>query len=246
MTDTISTVDDSTWATHQAKKINESFERNRRYGCKLCNGKGYIAFVQGNTLKTKQCSCISAMRTEENIANSGMRKLVDTKTFETYEIRETWQKSIYNAALKFAENPKGWFFFGGQSGVGKTHLCVAITDRLFKAGYTVKYMRWRDDAPRLKALINSEKYDAEIKKYQAVECLYIDDLWKNEATNADILLVFQLLDYRYSNDLITIISSEKTIVDIVKIDEAIGGRIKEMCGKNMLSIAPDFKKNQRM
>lgn len=41
-------------------------------------------------------------------------------------------------------------------------------------------------------------------------------------------IAFEILNFRYTNDeLITVISSEKTIKDLLKIDEATAGRIVE-------------------
>jgi DNA replication protein DnaC len=49
-------------------------------------------------------------------------------------------------------------------------------------------------------------------------------------TPADVNLAFEILNYRYVNRrLVTILSSEKTIEEILDIDEAVGSRIFERC-----------------
>ena len=45
---------------------------------------------------------------------------------------------------------------------------------------------------------------------------------------ADINLAYQLLNERYNTRRRTIISSERSIEDILRIDEAVGGRIFEL------------------
>ena len=64
--------------------------------------------------------------------------------------------------------------------------------------------------------------------------MYIDDLFKPvslniQPTQGELRRAKDLIDYRYRNKLTTIISTEISIEDICAIDEAIGGRIYEMC-----------------
>lgn len=60
---------------------------------------------------------------------------------------------------------------------------------------------------------------------------------------------FEIINYRYNNqDLITIISSERTLTDLLDIDEAIAGRIAEKSkpGGYCINLNKDTKKNWRM
>ena len=122
-----------------------------------------------------------------------------------------------------------WFIISGNSGTGKTHLCTAICGELIKAGKEVRYMLWRDEAPRLKALVNDRfEYDRLISEIKRADVLYIDDFWKGAVTQADINLSFEILNARYnSKQKVTLISSERTIEQILSVDEAIGSRIYE-------------------
>ena len=84
-----------------------------------------------------------------------------------------------------------------------------------------------------------------MKPWKTVEVLYIDDLFKTEQgrnpTTADVNIAFEILNYRYRNpELITIISSERTIQDIVKIDEAVGSRIFEKSRNCCINISEPF------
>ena len=56
----------------------------------------------------------------------------------------------------------------------------------------------------------------------------IDDLFKGNITLSDINIMFDIVNYRYFNNLPMIISTEKGGEDLIKIDEAIGSRILEM------------------
>ena len=142
---------------------------------------------------------------------------------------------------------------------GKTHVCTAIAIKLLKQGYDTRYMLWRDEAAKLKSLVNdTEEYEKMINEIKNADVLYIDDLFKTgkadngkaqKPTPADINLAFEILNYRYNKNLpYTIISSECTLSDLIKIDEAISGRIAEKAlngGNWCLSIRPDTAKNYR-
>lgn len=75
--------------------------------------------------------------------------------------------------------------------------------------------------------------------------LYIDDLFKGKITEADINLVFEILNYRYNNNFKTIISSEYMLTELLKIDEAISSRILEKSRGYHLDIKRENGRNYR-
>ena len=178
-------------------------------------------------------------------------------TFGKFEVSENWQKTVQNAAASYAKSPQGWFFIGGQSGCGKTHICTAICRELILQGLDVVYMLWRDEITRLKAMVTDvDKYDNNIQLFKRAEVLYIDDFFKmgrgignndmQKPTMADINIAFELLNYRSINNLQTIISSEFNIAELLEIDQALAGRIVENANPMPLVIRPDIKKNYRL
>lgn len=157
--------------------------------------------------------------------------------------------------MEYAKNPSGWFFIGGQTGAGKTHICTAICREFLLSGKSVKYMLWRDDIVKIKGCANdAQAYSKLIDEYKRVEVLYIDDLFKTgkgpdgskqQPTGADINAAFEILNYRYNDPkLVTIVSSECTVNDILDIDEAVGGRIFEKA--KVFSLSRDRRKNYRL
>lgn len=143
----------------------------------------------------------------------------------------------------------GRIFITGNS--GKTHLCTAVCGELLKREKAVRYMMWRDESAKLKAVVNdSAEYSRLIDELKKIEVLYIDDFLKVQRgqppTPADINLAFEILNYRHANKLQTIISSEKTLDDILSLDDAVGGRIYELAKGFGMSIAYDKNKNYRL
>ena len=108
-------------------------------------------------------------------------------------------------------------------------------------------MRWIDESILLKASINSDvDYNKYMNPLKNCQVLYIDDFWKTQQgqqpSPADVRLAFDLLDYRYCNrKLITIISTERTVSELLDIDMAVGGRIYEMTKGYCLEIGGNNK-----
>lgn len=230
------------------------------YDCKICKNKEVVFFVKedadgGFSCSSHTCKCVETRRSIRRMQRSGLKNIIKDYTFAKYEATEPWQKSIKDAAVRYAQNPNGWFFIGGQSGAGKTHICTSICREFLLAGNAVAYMLWRDDAAKLKGLVTDyELQEPLMKRFKETKVLYVDDLFKTGKgtdgkkqlpTPADIGIAFEILNYRYNNpDLLTIISSELTAGELIEIDEAVGGRIYEK--SVVLNLAPDPSRNYRL
>jgi DNA replication protein DnaC len=231
------------------KQIGTSARKD--YDCGLCHDSGSLYRTDENGVTYgRQCECQITRLNLRKIELSGLKNALDRLTFESYATHSPWQIRAKHKALMFAENPQGWFFVGGQIGAGKTHLCTAVAGWLLNQGNTTRYMRWREESVRLKQRINDSDYHSLIDSFKKTTVLYIDDFFNGKSpTIADINLAFEIIDYRYSNnDLITIISSERHIEEILDIDEAIGSRVFERAkhGGVLLEIERDKSKNYRL
>ena len=230
------------------------------YTCPICKNKGHIGLLSEYpagcwTMDYRECKCMDVRRSIKRMKKSGLKNIIKDYTFDKFIAEESWQKAIKDAAVEYAKNPEGWFFLGGQSGAGKTHLCTAICRELLLSGKRVRYMLWRDDVVKLKgAVTESDEYTKLIDEYKNTEVLYIDDLFKTgkaadntiqKPTGADVNVAFEIINYRYNNPaLLTIISSELSQDELIDIDEAIGGRIYEKA--TAFSIGKNRERNYRI
>ena len=97
------------------------------------------------------------------------------------------------------------------------------------------YMEYRVAITGLKRnMLDDIYYRNQIGKYQNAKVLIIDDLFKGKITESDLNIIFEIINHRYFNGLPVVISSEKTEMDLLDIDEAIGSRIMEMCKGRMI------------
>lgn len=235
------------------------------YKCDICNNRGYIHFVEeqkwgGQTYyheASRECKCMATRKSIRRMMRSGLKNVIKSYTFDRYKTDEPWQAKIKERAMAFCKDEDAkWFFIGGGVGAGKTHICTAICSYYLKNGVEVIYMLWRDEIRQLKANVNEDLYGEKVEKLKKVPVLYIDDFFKPTAdevgtlkppTDADIQIAYEILNYRYNNpDLLTIISSERYISEIVDIDQATGSRIYEKTGEYKLNIKREKEKNYRL
>lgn len=199
--------------------------------CKKCDNM-WIDTSEG----MKRCECYYEWLNHKRLRNSGLENLKEKFTFEKFLGDTEGRRTLKEKAIEFANNPNGWFYIGGNVGSGKTHLCTAICFELMKTKQ-VKYMPWRDESVRLKAIVNQEsEYREEIYKLKNIKILYIDDLFKGKVSEADINLAYEIINFRYNNDLTTIISCEYSDDELMEIDEAIGSRIYQKSKENSYNI----------
>lgn len=190
----------------------------------------------------RECKCVELARNRKRLRDSGLEQLAARCTFDSYAVKHQWQAAIKNKGLDYlrAYKEQG-FFISGQSGSGKTHICTAICNEIINQGGRLKYSEWVKDSTRLKQIVNDpEQYEKELKVLVEMPFLYVDDLFKQEVTAADIRLVYEIINGRYNAGRPTIISSERNLEYVRKVrggdGEAIAGRIYETCGKGQFCI----------
>ena len=230
------------------------------YDCEKCKNKGIIYYRAENGEELfRDCDCLKIRESIRLVEKSGLKNVLKKYTFGTFKTDTEFTRHIYAKAQAFLKEIEKstdevkWFYFGGQVGCGKTHICTAIVGELLtKQNKPTLYMQWREDVTNLKAnVMNAYEYEGKMKAFKTVDVLYIDDLFKTEKgktpTTADINIAFEILNYRYNQkDLITVISSEKTAFDLLEIDEAIASRIVENARDFRVDVKNDKTKNFRL
>jgi len=215
--------------------------------CKLCGNYEYIWVVRNGERFYHTCECKTRRDNLRKIRMSGLVEQLKRCTFESFQTPEFWQKETLERIKAFVKDEnRGWLLLSGQPGCGKTHLCTAAAGKFLEAGLDARYMRWTEESVLLKACVNKDdEYERRLRPFKSCKVLYIDDFWKTKKernspksygyevsagpTAADVKLAFDLLDFRYCNrDLVTMISTEWTVEDLIDFDAATGSRIYEM------------------
>lgn len=224
----------------QSLRQSGMYQAKSYFECEACEDKGYtVSRNERGELVTSTCPCQIRKDNIRRIQRSGLEGLLGSCTLAAYRTSEPWQKQAKQMAESYITDWRGkWFYAGGNPGSGKTHLCTAICGKLMDAGLPVRYIQWRSDIPAIKAKVNdAEVYADAVWPLKNVKVLYIDDFLKGTVTEADKNIAFEILNARYIKpECATIISSERTIGDILDWDEAIGSRIAERAKGHIVSI----------
>ena len=147
---------------------------------------------------------------------SGLTSSQLRQTFETYEAGNAKElKEAMKSALKAAKNSTG-LVLSGKRGTGKTHLAVAIALYAMKHGHQAIFRLVNELLNEIRRAVaeNADYYDV-IQKFKEVPCLVLDDLGKERTTDFGLDALYDIVDYRYRNELQTIITTNaKTIEEL--------------------------------
>lgn len=235
------------YVKYQTEAYNNS-EGNLKYvDCKICRNKGYIQHYDEdfNTYMT-ECECMVKRKSIARLQKSGLGNMIERCTFDSYDVQNSWQKRVKDTALEYIGDTSGsWFYIGGQSGCGKTHICTAISVALINSGKTLKYEVWRNLFHQLQSLqFDNQGYREKLNLLRDVDVLYIDDFMKcldKSKINTELNFAFEIINSRYTTNKPTIISSESDINQLNSLDNAIAGRIVEKAGRFTISISGSDK-----
>lgn len=216
------------------------------YECLKCRDTGYILQRDENGCEVaRKCECCDTKQAKKMLMRSGISEEFRKKTFENFNTLGNRQlENAKNKAMQYAAH----FFstehdrcnsimFAGQVGAGKTHLGTAICGILMKNEVAVTYMAYRNAVTKIKQnIVDEEAYSKEMSRYTLARVLYIDDLLKGRLTDSDINIMYEIVNYRYMNNMPFIISTEKMPSELIDFDEAIGSRLIEMCRGNIIQL----------
>lgn len=226
-------------------------KQQESYKCPVCNNTGWILQENG---AYKKCECEIERRNVIALQQAGLNIEDVHKTFKSFETYNESTKDMKDIATSYflsfdvcRRTRNNSIALLGQSGAGKTHLLLALINNFIsKKKLSIRYMSYRDDITFLKQSINDlDLYQNKISNYKKAELLVIDDLFKAGYTDSDIRIMMEIINYRYINYLPTMISSELFIDDLINVDMALGGRIKEMTEKFLFQVV-GVENNYRM
>ncbi|MDX8337493.1 IS21-like element helper ATPase IstB [Candidatus Cetobacterium colombiensis] len=164
-----------------------------------------------NSIKDKDISIVDILYelTEKEVEFKNQRAsriqvVVSAFPFEK-EVRDfdfLYQPSVNKSqildleSLRFLENKEN-IVFVGTSGVGKTHLAVALGMAAAKKRYSVYFIPCHDLILNLKKAYNENRLEARLKHYAKYQLLVIDEIGYLPLDRTGANLLFQLITKRY-------------------------------------------------
>ena len=196
------------------------------YTCPLCRDEG---FVDG-----KRCSCFEKLLREESFRRLNSRSPLALSDFDHFDLS-------YYSSLSDGKNPSPFeqmsriyqfckryatgfskhsanLLMSGRTGLGKTHLSLAIAKTAIENGYGVIY----GSAPDLLAQIEKERFsrgdneNGTLDLMLDCDLLILDDLGAEFATNFTAATIYQIMNSRLNKGLPTIISTNLSMQELLK------------------------------
>jgi len=177
-------------------------------------------------------------------------KLLRKMTFENFDYKRAnlsleQQRNLgdaYKLAKNFAEAPHGWVVFQGDNGCGKTHLAAAIGNYQLRKGNPVFFKVVPDLLDHLRAAFRPESNvtsDELFEWLKAVPLLILDDFGEQASTPWAQEKLYQLINYRYNDQLPMVIT---TCVSVDEIETGILSRMLDPRSSVVFEIeAPDYR-----
>ena len=128
------------------------------------------------------------------------------------------------ASKAFARYPDGMLYISGPTGVGKTHLSVAIVSERLRIGadalfYSVPSMLDELRNTYSKEGLLGDGFYALFNRLKDADLLVLDDLGSGSVTEWSEEKLYQLITHRYDNRLPTVINSRGSVSPVAAEDD---------------------------
>lgn len=180
---------------------------------------------QASEMKLKLNSII------RNFAEGDLPPRFKTKDFTGYQPDSDQSKKALATCQKYAENfanrldSGGGMIFCGLAGTGKTHLASAIINHIARDHYASVFMSAIGATRHVKATYSKDSFKTEaeaIKDFLRPDLLVIDEVGVQFGTDAEKVILFEIINQRYQHVKPTILISNLTMAEL---SEYIGERV---------------------
>lgn len=223
------------------EKIIQNCSKHGDYEAKV------LKLPSGNEIKTNCEICINEEREieqkksyEENLSNALRRckipKRFFNSTFENFSADTPDKVNALSVCFEYANEFDSNFqkgnnlIFSGNVGTGKTHLATAIAKYIMHNN-SVIYISTMDFICEVRSTWkkDAEFSETEVKnKFKKANLLIIDEIGVQFGTEAEIIQLFDILDYRYREVLPTILITNLNLEGIKKVlGERVFDRLKD-------------------
>jgi len=216
-----------------------------KYTCTKCEDTGFIEErddEKGVSYGSHLCTCHTELL--KKLASDSMSKStpLELSTFEDFDMNYYSKqlingespyeemKIVFNSCKKYAENfdmDSTSLYFYGRTGLGKTHLSLAIANEVIKKGYSVIYgsvIGFLNKMEREK-FGRTETFETENILIDA-DLLILDDLGAEFQTSFTVSAIYNIINSRIARGVPTIISSNLDLEELKsRYPESVASRI---------------------
>lgn len=144
-----------------------------------------------------------------------------------------YERNLSNAFLlnfqEFSRKGKGLYIYSNTKGTGKTFLCYCLANELMKRrDINVKFIGVLEYLELTKKGYATMADKEERDRITEAAVLILDDIGVELNREWVNTTLYQLINYRYSSKLVTVVTSNCAIEQL-KIDDRIKDRLNSMC-----------------
>ena len=216
-----------------------------KYICEKCEDTGFIEErddEKGVSYGSRLCKCHTELLKKLATENMAKSTPLELSTFEDFDIRYYSREKVngespyevmsfvLNSCKEYAENfdmDSNNLYFYGRTGLGKTHLSLAIANEVIKKGYSVVYgsvIGFLNKMEREK-FGKGEAFETENILIDA-DLLILDDLGAEFQTSFTVSAIYNIINSRIARSTPTIISSNLDFEELkARYPESITSRI---------------------
>lgn len=191
-----------------------------RKDCPACEGTGWKPVEIDGIRRMVRCDCEEAERAERLLKQARITPRYKDCAFENFDIRkdkDTGQPNPSLAAAKLyaqrfmEEYPTDFgLLFVGPTGVGKTHLAVAVLQALIRKGVECLFYDFRDLLKEIQDSWNPVSQTSELRVLQPVldvEVLLLDELAALNPSDWVKETLAYIINSRYNQKKVTLITT---------------------------------------
>ena len=198
------------------------------YRCEMCKDEGYIDGIM--------CQCMKELLRQESYARLNRLSPLSLSTFESFSLgyysehatddvmpcARKRMSQILDFCIKYSSEFKKTspsLLMRGATGLGKTHLSLAIANEVIKLGYGVIYI----SSPNMVSLLQKEhfggKRETDLSEKYLIECdlLIIDDLGTEFVTSFSSAAIYNIVNSRIMMGLPTIMNTNFSLKELEEI-----------------------------
>ncbi|MGB2957145.1 MAG: ATP-binding protein [Anaerolineales bacterium] len=226
--------------------------------CEICGGVGYLRrdlpVGHPDFGRIRVCSCREGQLKQQ--ARNDLYKMSNLNelahlTFENFEPRgqigmgpaqADSLELAYNYARQFAGKLEGWLVLQGHYGCGKTHLAAAVANFVVDIGVPTLFLTVPDLLDSLRFSYNNPEssFEERFDDIRRSPLLIMDDFGTENATPWAQEKLFQILNYRYINNLPLLIT---TNLSLNQLEGRIRSRLQDPELVTIVKIfAPDYRR----
>ncbi|RLD08745.1 MAG: hypothetical protein DRI65_01235, partial [Chloroflexota bacterium] len=200
--------------------------------------------------------CVCRTGQLKKLARDGLYKMSNLEslshlTFDNFESRgqiglgpaqAASLERAFNHARQFARTLDGWLVLQGPYGCGKTHLAAAVANFVVDIGVPTLFLTVPDLLDSLRFSYNdpASTFEERFEEIRCSQLLVMDDFGTENATSWAQEKLFQILNYRYINNLPLLIT---TNLSLNQLEGRISSRLQDPELVTRVKIlAPDYRR----